>query len=439
MAGAGFSSGALCAAPSFGGWSAQGVQPTVFAASHGALPVAAALSAPCAAPAHGAGEQPLSQDHAAIDFGAVRDNGGLPAPLHAAAASEWAAPPAVTQHAAETGAFLKPQRSTFVAPTLGTFCSGAAPAWPGFPALAVAPAVPSCSAAPVAAATSAAAPAFAGVPATAAPLSAPQTPQHAASMPCPSPFGSPQLAELSVERACEDAALDAPPATPPRAPSPAPEAFTPRANPRRLFFRAAAPALPALESETVATQTEAQPEPCAAPCCALPSIADPAFFCEPSIAALAAQEAARPGSLRSVAGLVLGRSGVGRVRFLAPVDLSDGPALDEVLVFSGRAVGLYPDAPAPPPHGTRLNVAAEVTLLRVFSSKKRARSSSSSSSSGGSGSATSSCESADADADALAAAKAARAFRRRLEAAPGTRFVAYDAAEGTWRFRVDHF
>ena len=240
-------------------------------------------------------------------------------------------------------------------------------------------------------------------------------------------------------------------ATPPPPTRAAPADMTPpRSNLRALFFRddlraapMPAPKAPAVTAATqtaedelaaaaavfsaVTLETAAGPQAVVAPA-AMPTLRDPElYWCSPSLAELAAAEAARPGALAAVEGFVLGARGRGQLRFLAPVDLRGAPTLDDVAAFEARAVAVYAGAAGPPPPGQGLNVPTEVTLLSVFPRSRR------SASSGGSGSDTEAAEGAEA-----AASKAAR-FLRKLQAAPGTRFVAYDAAAGTWRFKLEHF
>jgi hypothetical protein len=206
------------------------------------------------------------------------------------------------------------------------------------------------------------------------------------------------------------------------------ESLMERSNPRALFIReperstfanAVPPSMPAPAAvPSTSTQQAAEPEVWAhaAPPSRLPTLSRLDYYCSPSIDELAAAEAACPGSLRSVYNFVVGIHGGGAVRFLAPVDLSDGPALDALVTFSRRNAGVYPGAAAAPPVGTGLNVPAEVMLRGVWSTKAAAAGA--------------------ADGDAAAAAAA---FRAKLCAAEGTRFVSYEPVEGVWRFRVAHF
>jgi hypothetical protein len=130
------------------------------------------------------------------------------------------------------------------------------------------------------------------------------------------------------------------------------------------------------------------------------------YFCAPSLEALAKAVAADAGALNAVDDFIVGCQGAGSVRFLAPVDLSGAPLLDRIvqLAAGSRTVSMFMHAegPAAPPAGKGLNVAFEAVLLRVFPRHGTLD-----------------------------------AFRAKLRRAPGTRFVSYDGADGTWRFRCD--
>ena len=237
-------------------------------------------------------------------------------------------------------------------------------------------------------------------------------------------------------------------ATPPPPTRAVPMDMTPpRSNLRELFFRddlrAMPPPAPKAASVAAATQTSEDelaaaaaavtlhqtgvPQAAATVPAPMPTLRDPSlYWCTPTLAELAAAEAARPGALASVEGFVLGARGQGHIRFLAPVDLRGAPQLDDVVTFEKRAVAVYAGASGPPPPGQGLNVATEVTLLAVFPSSRRSASSSGSDNEG-------------AEEAEEAAVKKAGRFLRKLQAAAGTRFVAYDAATGTWRFKLEHF
>jgi hypothetical protein len=130
------------------------------------------------------------------------------------------------------------------------------------------------------------------------------------------------------------------------------------------------------------------------------------YFVAPSLEALAAAAAADAGALNAVADFIVGCRGAGSVRFLAPVDLSGAPPLDRIVQLApgSRTVSMFThvDGPEAPPAGKGLNVAFEASLLRVFPRHGTLEH-----------------------------------FREKLRRAPGTRFLSYDGADGTWRFRCD--
>jgi hypothetical protein len=130
------------------------------------------------------------------------------------------------------------------------------------------------------------------------------------------------------------------------------------------------------------------------------------YYSAPSLEALAAAAAADAGALTAVSDFIVGCRGAGSVRFLAPVDLSGAPPLDRIVQLApgSRTVSMFThtDGPVAPPAGTGLNVVFEASLLRVFPRHGTLEH-----------------------------------FREKLRRAPGTRFLSYDGADGTWRFRCD--
>jgi nuclear pore complex protein Nup98-Nup96 len=271
----------------------------------------------------------------------------------------------------------------------------------------------------------------------------------------PPPPQQPQLQPVHMQPARPATKLEPAPKLPAQRKSPARQATPPpptravpadmtppRSNLRELFFRDDLRAMPPPASKAAATQTAEDelaaaaaavtlhqtgvPQAAAMLPAPMPTLRDPSlYWCTPTLAELAAAEAARPGALSSVEGFVLGARGHGHIRFLAPVDLRGAPQLDDVVTFEKRAIAVYARGSGPPPPGQGLNVATEVTLLDVFPSSRRSPSSSGSDNEGAEGT--------------EATAKKAGRFLRKLQAAAGTRFVAYDAATGTWRFKLEHF
>lgn len=127
-----------------------------------------------------------------------------------------------------------------------------------------------------------------------------------------------------------------------------------------------------------------------------------------------------PAERSCVRNFVIGQKGVGQIRFLTAVDLSD---VDPDCIFGGMVqftdgeAVLYPDASIPkPPPGKGLNVPAEVRLERVWTFNRGSR-----------------------EPIIDAASEKVQMFVEKLKATPGTNFVDYDAGTGTWIFTVDHF
>lgn len=127
-----------------------------------------------------------------------------------------------------------------------------------------------------------------------------------------------------------------------------------------------------------------------------------------------------PAERCCVRNFVIGKKGVGQIRFLTAVDLSD---VDPDCIFGGMVqftdgeAILYPDASIPKPApGKGLNVPAEVRLERVWTFNRGSR-----------------------EPIIDAASEKVQLFVEKLKATPGTNFVDYEAGTGTWIFTVDHF
>ena len=123
---------------------------------------------------------------------------------------------------------------------------------------------------------------------------------------------------------------------------------------------------------------------------------------------------------REIKNFVIGQKGVGEVRFLVPVDLSE---IDPELLFGhyiefceGEAV-LYPDPSIPKPEpGCGLNLPAQVRLERIWTMSKGSR-------------------------DPIVDPQSEKVvhFIQKLKEAEGTNFISYDPSTGAWTFTVDNF
>lgn len=189
----------------------------------------------------------------------------------------------------------------------------------------------------------------------------------------------------------------------------------------------------------------------------MPRLRQADYYTEPSLRQLAAMARGDPEALAQVPNFVVGRQGFGAIRFLQPTDVR-GLDLDSLVRFSrglcfpftlslsshctnvGSADGscgdglqsrfpcaipwasagsveVYLEEGDKPEVGQGLNKPAEVTMLKVFKVDK-------------------------ATGQPATDPESIEKFTRRLKkvsAEQDARFIAYDAASGTWRFEVEHF
>lgn len=126
-----------------------------------------------------------------------------------------------------------------------------------------------------------------------------------------------------------------------------------------------------------------------------------------------------PAQLAAVAGFTAGQRGVGSVRFLQPVDLTEVPLdrlFPDYICFEPLQVAVYPDLSKKKPPGHGINVPAEVKLERCWPVNRATR---------------------QPITDAQSERHREHVDRlRRLE---GTKFVDFANETGTWTFQVDHF
>jgi len=137
-----------------------------------------------------------------------------------------------------------------------------------------------------------------------------------------------------------------------------------------------------------------------------PSVGRSGYYTIPSVSEL---EQAASEELKSVVNFEIGRSDVGYIRFLEPVDLR-GVALDKVVRIADSAICLYPSNLFPngrPEAGAGLNKAALCALYGIFPKRRK-----------GDGTRTQ------------------EAFRRKLRSVPNTHFEEYEPETGRWAFRV---
>jgi nuclear pore complex protein Nup98-Nup96 len=125
--------------------------------------------------------------------------------------------------------------------------------------------------------------------------------------------------------------------------------------------------------------------------------------------------------LSALPNFVVGRTGFGQIRFLAPVDLTkvalDDSFFGRVVVFERSRVTVYPEGGVEtPPQGAGLNVRAEIRVDRCWPVTK-------------------------ADREPIRDISHPRVVEliERLKAVPDTEFRDYFPDTGTWIFRVKHF
>ncbi|OAA68037.1 nucleoporin nup189 [Niveomyces insectorum RCEF 264] len=114
-----------------------------------------------------------------------------------------------------------------------------------------------------------------------------------------------------------------------------------------------------------------------------------------------------------VSDFTVGRTNVGQVRFLIPVDLTKidlDSIMDGIVTLIIRSATVYPDVNTKPPVGQGLNVPAEILLLHT-------------------------CPRSGPSANPAKLKK----HVMRLQQIPDTKFISYDEKIAAWVFRVEHF
>ena len=127
-----------------------------------------------------------------------------------------------------------------------------------------------------------------------------------------------------------------------------------------------------------------------------------------------------PSDRKEIKNFVIGQKGIGEVRFLLPVDLSEIEPEDlfghYIEFCEGEAV-LYPDPQiVKPDPGQGLNVPAQVRLERIWAISRASR-------------------------DPIVDPQNEKVilFAQKLKETEGTNFVSYDPLTGTWTFTLNHF
>ncbi|XP_021298218.1 nuclear pore complex protein NUP96 isoform X1 [Herrania umbratica] len=142
----------------------------------------------------------------------------------------------------------------------------------------------------------------------------------------------------------------------------------------------------------------------------LPSLHSPDYYMEPCLKDMVTLELMDPGFCSRVPDFVVGRIGYGCVKFFGNTDVR-GLDLDQIVKFHRHEVIVYEDESNKPMVGQGLNKTAEVTLRlqikNLYLEKQQV--------------------------DGIVT-KVGESMRRQ-----GAQFIAFDPANGEWKFLVDHF
>lgn len=123
---------------------------------------------------------------------------------------------------------------------------------------------------------------------------------------------------------------------------------------------------------------------------------------------------------KEIKNFVIGQKGIGEIRFLVPVDLSEinvESIFGHLIEFCEGEAVLYPDPSIPKPEpGQGLNLPAQVRLERIWTMSRGSR-------------------------DPIVDPENEKVilFTQKLKETEGTNFISYNPSTGTWTFTVDHF
>ncbi|KAJ3700655.1 hypothetical protein LUZ61_004360 [Rhynchospora tenuis] len=148
----------------------------------------------------------------------------------------------------------------------------------------------------------------------------------------------------------------------------------------------------------------------------LPKLTQGGYYTIPSISELEKRERTEPGYCRRVKDFVVGREGYGSIMFYGETDVS-GLDLESIIEFGNREVVVYRDESRKPPVGQGLNKPAEVTLLNVKWVNKKT-------------------------GQQYLEPERVHKYTEMLKAKTvqqGAHFISYNAPQGEWKFKVDHF
>ncbi|KAK8331472.1 hypothetical protein V6Z11_A10G077200 [Gossypium hirsutum] len=142
----------------------------------------------------------------------------------------------------------------------------------------------------------------------------------------------------------------------------------------------------------------------------LPSLHSPDYYMEPCLEDMVRMERLEPGYCSRVPDFVVGRSGYGCVKFFGKTDVR-GLDLDQIVKFHRHEVIVYEDESNKPMVGQGLNKTAEVTLKLQIENLGLEKQ----------------------EVDSIV-----KKLRQSMRS-QGAHFIAFDPANGEWKFLVDHF
>ncbi|KAK1374101.1 Peptidase S59, nucleoporin [Heracleum sosnowskyi] len=148
----------------------------------------------------------------------------------------------------------------------------------------------------------------------------------------------------------------------------------------------------------------------------MPKLKHSDYFFEPRVEELAIKESYEPGFCSHVKGFVVGRQGYGSIKFLEETDVRELD-LESYIQFRNREVIVYMDESKKPPVGQGLNKAAEITLCNIKVVDRKT-------------------------GKQYVHGPNVDKFKEKLmkkTAEQGAEFVSYNAVQGEWKFRVQHF
>ncbi|KAF3794417.1 Nuclear pore complex protein, partial [Nymphaea thermarum] len=147
----------------------------------------------------------------------------------------------------------------------------------------------------------------------------------------------------------------------------------------------------------------------------MPKLRHADYYTEPKIQELASRERDEPGYCKHVKDFVVGRRGYGSIKFFGETDVRRLD-IESIVQFNNREVLVYMDG-VKPPIGQGLNKPGEVTLLNVRCVDKKT---------------------GEVVTKGPLVEKYTKLLMEKAQE-QGAEFVSYDAVNGEWKFKVDHF